>query len=83
MLIRRTEAMAVDNQAAVAALVGAKDIEALEAAIAAASFLDSIPGDDRQKLRGARGGGAPSGRFMPPSLRIHGRPAGPAAPGPP
>jgi hypothetical protein len=24
----------------------------LEAAIAAASFLDNIPGDDRQKLRG-------------------------------
>ena len=55
MLSHPTEAMAVDNQAAVAALVGAKDIEALEAAIAAASFLDSVPGDDRQKLRGARG----------------------------
>lgn len=44
--------MTVDTATAVAALVAAKDVEALEAAISQASFLDSIPGDDRQKLRG-------------------------------
>jgi hypothetical protein len=44
--------MTTDAKTAVGALVAAKDIAALEAAIAAASFLDNIPGDDRQKLRG-------------------------------
>jgi len=44
--------MTADANAAVAALVAAKDIPALEAAISQASFLDSVPGDDRQKLRG-------------------------------
>ena len=43
-----------DPKAAVAALAAAKDIEALEGAIAQAAFLDSTPGDDRQKLRGAQ-----------------------------
>ncbi|KAL4434046.1 hypothetical protein ABPG75_000487 [Micractinium tetrahymenae] len=46
--------MTVDTATAVAALVAAKDIEALEAAISQAAFLDSVPGDDRQKLRAAR-----------------------------
>lgn len=45
--------MTVDATSAVAALLAAKDIEALQAAIAAATFLDDKPGDDRQKLRGA------------------------------
>jgi hypothetical protein len=44
--------MTADVQSAVSALVAAKDVAALEAAINGASFLDSIPGDDRQKLRG-------------------------------
>jgi hypothetical protein len=44
--------MTADTQSAVAALVAAKDISSLEHAIAAASFLDGVPGDDRQKLRG-------------------------------
>jgi hypothetical protein len=44
--------MTADTQSAVAALVAAKDISSLEQAIAAASFLDTVPGDDRQKLRG-------------------------------
>lgn len=44
--------MTADAQKAVGALAAAKDIPALEAAITAASFLDNIPGDDRQKLRG-------------------------------
>lgn len=47
--------MAVDEETAVAGLVGAKDIEALEAAIGQASFLDSKPGESRQKLRGGQG----------------------------
>ena len=45
--------MTLDAASAVAALVGAKEIEALEDAIAKASFLDNTPGEDRQKLRGA------------------------------
>lgn len=44
--------MTMDAQAAVAALVAAKDIEALETAIAQSGFLDNTPGEDRQKLRG-------------------------------
>ncbi|GAB4818224.1 hypothetical protein N2152v2_005270 [Parachlorella kessleri] len=46
--------MAPDAKSAVAALVAAKDIEALEAAITEGAFLDATPGDDRQKLRAAR-----------------------------
>lgn len=57
---RQAAGMVQDNQAAVAALLAAKDIEDLEAAIQQASFLDAIPGEDRQKLRGATGG--PAGR---------------------
>lgn len=45
--------MTLDAASAVAALVGAKEIETLEDAIAKASFLDNTPGEDRQKLRGA------------------------------
>lgn len=45
--------MTVDAKSAVAALLSAKDIEALTAAVEAASFLDATPGEDRQKLRGA------------------------------
>lgn len=45
--------MTVDTATVVAALVAAKNIDALEAAISQGSFLDAIPGDDRQKLRGA------------------------------
>ena len=41
-----------DPKTAVSALAAAKDIPALEAAIQAAAFLDTAPGDDRQKLRG-------------------------------
>lgn len=42
-----------DVQAAVAALQAAgDDTDALSASIAKASFLDEIPGEDRQKLRG-------------------------------
>lgn len=44
--------MTADAKTAVAALLAAKDLPALEAAINGASFLDNIPGDDRQKLRG-------------------------------
>lgn len=44
--------MAVDEETAVKALVGAKDIEGLGEAIAAAGFLDAKPGESRQKLRG-------------------------------
>jgi hypothetical protein len=47
--------MAVDEQAAVAALLAAKDQDSLVEAIEQASFLDSKPGESRQKLRGARG----------------------------
>lgn len=47
--------MVVNTSAAVAALAAAKDVEALEAAIESASFLDNQPGDDRQKLRGKGG----------------------------
>ena len=46
--------MTADAKTAVAALAAAKDISALEAAISQASFLDTVPGDDRQKLRGKR-----------------------------
>ena len=64
-----------DPKAAVAALAAAKDVEALEAAIAAAAFLDATPGDDRQKLRGGwgdRGGGGREGeRCATPSPRAH------------
>lgn len=45
--------MTQDVQGLVAALVAAKDIEALESAIAAAAALDQTPGEDKQKLRGA------------------------------
>lgn len=45
--------MTTDGKAAVASLAAAKDIPSLEAAIQAAGFLDNVPGDDRQKLRGA------------------------------
>ena len=44
--------MTADAKAVVAALVAAKDIASLETAIKSASFLDTAPGDDRQKLRG-------------------------------
>jgi len=44
--------MTADTVSAVAALAAAKDRDALESAISAAAFLDTIPGDDRQKLRG-------------------------------
>ena len=50
-----TVRMTADAKAAVAALLAAKDLPALEAAIGAASFLDNVPGDDRQKLRGENG----------------------------
>lgn len=43
----------VDAAGAVAALAAAGDqAESLKAAILAASFLDEVPGEDRQKLRG-------------------------------
>lgn len=58
--------MTVDSKALVAALVAAKDIEALEAAIAAASILDNTPGDDRQKLRGKKGISGRSLSVTPP-----------------
>lgn len=45
--------MTVDTATAVAALLAAKDVPGLEQAITDASFLDAIPGEDRQKLRGA------------------------------
>ena len=48
--------MTRDASTAVAALTAAKDIETLEYAIQQAAFLDSVPGDDRQKLRGERRG---------------------------
>lgn len=44
--------MTIDPAAAVAAIAAANDVESLEKAIEAASFLDATPGDDRQKLRG-------------------------------
>lgn len=45
--------MGADATAAVAALAAAgKDTEALMAAIKGAAFLDSTPGESRQKLRG-------------------------------
>ncbi len=41
--------------AAIAALHAAgDDLEALQEAIGAAAWLDAVPGEDRQKLRGAR-----------------------------
>lgn len=47
-----------DPAAAVAALHAAgDDTEALAEAIQAAAFLDSTPGDARQKLRGRQDGG--------------------------
>lgn len=46
--------MTKSAEEAVAAIAAAKDMPSLEAAIAEASFLDSTPGEDRQKLRGAR-----------------------------
>lgn len=49
--------MTLDAASAVAALVAAKEIEALEDAIAKASYLDNTPGEDRQKLRGERARG--------------------------
>jgi hypothetical protein len=48
--------MTVDEERAVAALASAKEVDILEAAIADASFLDSTPGENRQKLRGASRG---------------------------
>lgn len=56
--------MTVDPSSAVAALLAAKDIEALEAAIGSASFLDNTPGDDRQKLRGECGHSCPAGALV-------------------
>ena len=47
--------MTVSAQEAVTALAAAKSVEELTAAIERSSFLDSTPGDDRQKLRGALG----------------------------
>ena len=45
--------MTADPDVATAALHAAgQDCEALNEAIAAAAFLDKIPGDHRQKLRG-------------------------------
>jgi hypothetical protein len=45
--------MASDIGGAVAALQAAgEDIDALITAVGKAKFLDEIPGDDRQKLRG-------------------------------
>ena len=45
-----------DPQSAVAAIVAASnDTEALAAAIKEACFLEAIPGEDRQKLRGVLG----------------------------
>lgn len=45
----------VDTASALAALAAAGDnAESLKAAILAASFLDEVPGEDRQKLRGER-----------------------------
>lgn len=44
--------MTVDTATVVAALQAAKDVPGLEKAITDASFLDAIPGEDRQKLRG-------------------------------
>lgn len=44
--------MTIEAKSAVASLIAAKDIPTLESAIEQASFLDKIPGDDRQKLRG-------------------------------
>ncbi|KAF8072528.1 hypothetical protein HT031_000188 [Scenedesmus sp. PABB004] len=43
-----------DASAATAALEAADAVPALEAAIAAAAWLDDHPGEDRQKLRAAR-----------------------------
>lgn len=75
--------MTVDAKAAVAALLSAKDIEALKVAVDAAAFLDGVPGDDRQKLRGERGaipGEAPEGRsrqLAPPWAAPLNRPSAP------
>lgn len=73
--------MTVDAKTAVAGLA-AKDIEALGKAIAAASFLDETPGDDRQKLRGeilmrnwgphGRGWALRPARTPPPALHLTG-----------
>lgn len=47
--------MGLDAASALAALASAgNDLQALAEAIAEASFLDATPGNDRQKLRGAR-----------------------------
>ena len=44
-----------EAQEAVAGFAAAgNDLDALSAAIEKASFLDSIPGEERQKLRGER-----------------------------
>jgi hypothetical protein len=46
--------MTMDTNSAVALLKAAgDDIDALSEAIIKTSFLDSIPGEDRQRLRGA------------------------------
>lgn len=51
--ITRTH-MTMDTNSAVALLKAAgDDIDALSEAIIKTSFLDSIPGEDRQRLRGA------------------------------
>lgn len=65
--------MTVDTATAVAALVAAKNIEALEAAISQGSFLDATPGDDRQKLRGKTATVLPavvSPQVFPPARRF-------------
>jgi len=46
-----------DPEGAVARLHAAgEDVEALQEALVEAAFLDAMPGDHRQKLRGASGG---------------------------
>lgn len=44
--------MTLDTPTALAAVAAAMDIESLEKALEEASFLEKIPGDDRQKWRG-------------------------------
>ena len=53
--------MGADAATVLAALAGAgNDLDALAAAIRGASFLDTTPGEDRQKLRGAQTRSSPS-----------------------
>lgn len=44
--------MTLDTATALAAVAAAVDIESLEKALEEASFLEKVPGDDRQKWRG-------------------------------